>query len=347
MKKKVTIIGHFGGSGEVADGQCVKTRIFSQELDKILSADNVGKIDTHDWKKNPFKLFLKSIVAVQQSDNVIFMTDEGGIKVFPWLLQLANPTKRCKIHYLVVGGWLLHFPEKHKFLTTCLKRLNGIYVETNAMKSGLEGQGFSNLYLMPNCKNIPVLDENEMVYSSEEPFKLCTFSRVMREKGIEEAIEAVVAVNATFGREIFTLDIYGQVDSTQKQWFETLSASLPKEVKYCGIVPYDQSVEVLKKYHALLFPTKFFTEGIPGTIIDAYAAGVPVIATEWESISDIVTSGVTGISYPFNDFAALKNALMDIAKNPMLIHNMKKNCLHKAKEYLPENVMNIIVERLS
>ena len=35
MKKKVTIIGHFGGSGEVADGQCVKTRIIARELDDI------------------------------------------------------------------------------------------------------------------------------------------------------------------------------------------------------------------------------------------------------------------------------------------------------------------------
>jgi hypothetical protein len=54
---------------------------------------------------------------------------------------------------------------------------------------------------------------------------------------------------------------------------------------------------VLKDYFALLFPTHFYTEGIPGTVIDAYAAGIPVISAKWESYSDVIDEGVTGIGY--------------------------------------------------
>ena len=53
--------------------------------------------------------------------------------------------------------------------------------------------------------------------------------------------------------------------------------------RYCGIKDPKDSVKTLKNYFALVFPTRFYTEGIPGTIIDAYYAGVPVIASKWES----------------------------------------------------------------
>ena len=63
----------------------------------------------------------------------------------------------------------------------------------------------------------------------------------------------------------------------------------------------------MKYYFALLFPTRFYTEGIPGTILDAYAAGIPVICSRWESCADVVDDGVTGITYPFEDMQMLKH----------------------------------------
>ncbi len=44
----------------------------------------------------------------------------------------------------------------------------------------------------------------------------------------------------------------------------------------------------MKKYDLLLFPTKYYTEGIPGTIIDAYFSGLPVLVSRWENHNDIL-----------------------------------------------------------
>ena len=96
----------------------------------------------------------------------------------------------------------------------------------------------------------------------------------------------------------------------------------------------------------MLFPTHFYTEGIPGTIIDAYAAGVPVICAEWQSFSDIVDRGVTGFGYEFDNAAALEKILYDVAQNPQTMLDMKKNCLRKAKEYLPESAMRVLMDRM-
>ena len=88
---KVSVIGLFCTGREVSDGQSIKTRIITEELEKALGAQNVHRIDTYGWKKHPVRLFSNSIRAVLQSENVIFMTDAGGIKIFPWLLLPESP----------------------------------------------------------------------------------------------------------------------------------------------------------------------------------------------------------------------------------------------------------------
>ena len=47
----------------------------------------------------------------------------------------------------------------------------------------MEEQGFANIDLMPNCKPLKILDEIEL--NDKKPHQLCTFSRVMKEKGID------------------------------------------------------------------------------------------------------------------------------------------------------------------
>lgn len=344
--KKIAIIGKFHTAQGIVDGQAVKTTILFEELERIFGRDKLTQINTYGWKKRPARLFAICISAVWNCDHVIFMTDAGGIKVFPWLLRGANVLGKCKLHYAVVGGWLVSYLRNHRFLSNCLKRFYGIYVETSVMENGLKQLGFSNVHLMPNCKTLTPLTEDQLVYCADVPYRFCTFSRVMEEKGIADAVKAIQAVNEHYGRTVCTLDIFGQVDPDQTVWFEQLSAEFTDAICYGGVVPYDKSVEVVSRYCALLFPTKFYTEGIPGTIIDAYAAGVPVISAQWESFSDIVDHGTTGIGYPFGENERLKDILIELVENPGRLNEMKKHCLKKAVCYLPENVMNILLEKL-
>ena len=337
--RKITIIGKYNSPYGTADGQVVKTEILTREIENRLGKSNIGRIDTYGWKKHPFKLLFKSILAVWKSHHVIFMTDEGGIKIFPWLLLCSNVFHKRKLHYVVVGGWLVHFVKKHSFIRACLKKFNGIYVETTVMLHALKKEGFKNIILLPNFKPLQLIELSNSLCHHEQPFRLCTFSRVMKEKGIDDAIDAVQQVNRYFNKTVCTLDIYGSVDPNQTEWFECLKETFSTEIRYCGVVDYIKSAEVLKDYFVLLFPTEFFTEGIPGTIIDAYAAGVPVVASQWESFSDVVDHDITGIGYSFGNQKCLKDVLIDLVSNPHRVYDMKINCLKKAEQYLPINVL--------
>ena len=347
--KTLSIIGHYGIKVKnQLSGQIVKTVIITKELEKSFGEKEVLKLDTHGAKiisllKAPFQV----IKALKRANNVIIFPAHNGVKIFvPLLVFFRKFFKKRKLHYVVIGGWLPEFLKDKPKLAKKLKKFDYIYVETTTMENALVGQGFENIVVMPNCKNLKILDESELVYPNGVPYRLCTFSRVMKEKGIEDAINAVKTINEKCGRIFYTLDIYGQVDSNQTEWFENLKNDFPEYINYCGLVDADKSVEVLQDYFALLFPTRFYTEGIPGTIIDAYAAGIPVISAKWESFDDVVDGGVTGLGYEFESIDEFKAILLKIADEPKVILNMKRACIEKAKQYLPETALRVLINNL-
>ena len=346
MQAKVSVLGHFAHGKELLNGQTVKTEIVTGELQNQFGQGQVVCFDTCGGWKTLFKAPFQALSALRRSRNVLIFPAQNGLRVYAPLLRFFSRFfKNRKLHYAVIGGWLPQFLMKRKRLAKALKKFDGIYVETETMKKALEIQGFRNVYLLPNCKNLTVLSEKELVMPAGAPYRLCTFSRVMREKGIGDAVDAVISVNRELGYEAFSLDIYGQVDEGQTEWFAALQQTFPPCIRYGGAVPYDRSVEVLKDYFALLFPTHFYTEGIPGTIIDAYAAGVPVISAKWESYSDVIDEGETGIGYPFDDEKSFENLLLNIAQNPRILLKMKRNCLKKAENYMPGSVIKIMTQK--
>lgn len=344
--KKAAVIGHFAFGREYLDGQTVKTKILAEELKNHLGEKEVTSIDTHGGAKAMPKILLKCLSALKKHENVVSLPAQNGVKiVVPWLV-FFNKFFHRKLHYVVIGGWLSEFLKNKKGLVKKLGKLDGIYVETTSMKNALEEMGFDNIVVMPNCKKLDILKEDEIVYPKGEPYKLCTFSRVMKEKGIEDAVNAVKAVNEHYGRTVYKLDIYGQVDGGQTEWFEKLKSEFPDYVTYGGLVPFDKSVEVLKNYFALLFPTKYFTEGIPGTFIDAYAAGVPVITALWMNSGDVFEDGVQGYGYEFGKTEELERILKDVAANVESFNDIKLNCTVKARDYLPETAVKKLIQNL-
>ena len=346
LLNKITIIGLYCTDEEVSNGQSVKTRIVTEEIEKALDVGCVKRIDTYGWRKNPFKLFINCIMAVRNSTNVMFLTDEGGIKVFPRLLRWANTGGKCKLHYYVVGGWLHKYLDRSETAVTDLQKLDAIYVEVPAMLRELEERGFTNGVLVNKFRRMTPVEPDDLDLKPSAPYKLCYFSRVMKEKGVEECMEAVKLVNEQAGFEKYTLDIYGSVNEPYRESFDMQVKHFPPYIRYGGIIDFQKSAAVLKNYFAMLFPTYYASEGYPNAVVDAFAAGLPVVATRWNYNADIIRDHEDGILIDVGSVEQIVAAVEELADNPTLYKKMRLNCIARCVEFQPESAIAKVIAKL-
>lgn len=339
---KVGVIGYFATGKSKAGGQEAKTCTIDRALKEKYGNLNILDVDTTDWKRKPIQLFCGLILMMFQCDNIVMLPAHNSLKVFLPIIVWLNKLLHRKVFYSVVGGWLSQILKRNKnFLKKC-RELSCIFVETKSMETELKELGLNNVAVIPNFKFLTPLKPEDLNRNYKEPYRICTFSRVMKEKGIEDIIEAVKRINSEAGKTLFELDIIGKIDDCYVEEFSYIQKSFPDFIRYKGMVEPDESIETIKDYYALIFPTHYYTEGVPGTLIDACMAGVPVISALWGNYKDVFVENVTGWGYEFNNIEALIQTLKRAADEKSLFLKMKTSTLFEAKKYLPENNIETI-----
>ncbi len=342
--EKLGMIGHFGGNESFLDGQTVKTKIYFEELSK--RGCKIQKVDTYYKKNRPLKLLVDTLRCLIENKNILVLLSRNGMRFYFPLLYFASKYGGRKIYHVVTGGNLDDHVEKYPKFRKYLSEFEVNWVQTENLRKKLSAKGVRHSEVMPNFKRLNITKDIDKEY--KEPYRFCMFSRVMKEKGIEEAIRAVEEINIQKGRRVCELDIYGQVDSGYAERFDEVMSCASDVVKYKGVIDYDKSAEALRDYYALLFPTFWEGEGFPGTVIDAFAAGIPVVATDWNCNGEVISDGITGIVYPNSEAGDLSQAIERILNMSDRICEMKKNCIEEAERYMPdayiEKVLAIITE---
>ncbi|MHC5529881.1 glycosyltransferase family 4 protein [Priestia megaterium] len=333
MKSKIGIIGHFGFGKEFLDGQTIKTKILYEELRNILGEEQVLYLDTYNFKKNLFKMLIKSMKLSFKTENIVINLSKRGRNVFIPIFYYLKKIFGIRVHCMVIGGGFADQMRDNKYVRNISKKIDGIYVETNVMLDALKELGYQNVKHLNNFKSLEIIHKSKLNSEVNTPLRICTFSRVVKEKGIEVIMDAIEMINQKEKKVVYTLDIYGQIDEKYLSEFKNKMENSPEYIKYKGMIDYDKSVDIIQDYFLLAFPTLYRTEGVPGTIIDAYASGVPVISSDWDSCNDVIDDNITGIIFKLGDVNDLKSKLEEVCADPHRITNMKENCLGKALEY--------------
>src|SRR5262249_55749796 len=100
-------------------------------------------------------------------------------------------------------------------------------------------------------------------------------------------------------------------------------------VEYRGYVTGDEKATLLRRATALLMPSECY-ENFPLAIVEANAAGIPVLASDLGGLQDMVLSGINGERFELKNAQALKTALDKIlhAKDP---GELRKRCKDYAR----------------
>lgn len=345
-REKILLVGNYGKKNQrIANGQSVKTNVITKELENHYGKNNCIQVDTSP--SNKIEVIIKFIINYNKCSTIIIMPAENALRIIAPLCTLLNVFKKKRLFYIVIGGWLPDFLNEHHFIKYILTQFDCVFVETNGMKDKLNKIGVKFIEIIPNCKQLNILTTSEIEninriqrQTQHKRVTLCTFSRVCKEKGIELAIKAVEELNEELDEPAYYLDIYGQIDEDQKEWFLLLQSTFPIYIKYKGIVDYEKTSIVLKNYSALLFPTYYSGEGFPGTLIDAMAVGLPIIASDWKYNKEIIKNGKNGYLFQLDNLIELKATIRSIYLENDKWMDMRFTVLKGVNAYLPNNAIS-------
>lgn len=340
--KKAVVIGHMDIANGSTIGAAVKSRTLYFELVEKLGEKSVGFVDIYGWKNRKFRVLFSLIKAFFITNNIMLViSDTSGplMRLFSFLKRI----NKNKVFYFVVGGDIDEVLARNPNRINNLVFVDNFFVETKKCISELNKLGINNAILFRNFKRFDQIRTQEKELG--ERIKLCTFSRVNEEKGISDAIKAVDEVNFLLGKEKFCLDIYGSIDENYFNLFDDIITE-SKACRYVGIINPEKSVNTISCYDYLLFPTRFDGEGIPGTIIDTFASGIPVIASRWKYYSEMISDGYNGVLYDYKNYDDLVDKLINLDKYTNIYKNMCINSRKSYDEYKADNIMPVLYELL-
>jgi glycosyltransferase involved in cell wall biosynthesis len=100
-------------------------------------------------------------------------------------------------------------------------------------------------------------------------------------------------------------------------------------VSFTGFISQEQLREIYYASHIFLHPSQTGRdgnqEGIPNSMLEAMASGLPVFATRHGGIPEAIENGVSGILMPERDHKKLAVALFDAAKDPGFLLRIARN----------------------
>lgn len=139
-------------------------------------------------------------------------------------------------------------------------------------------------------------------------------SQFMPHKGLACLLEATRLLERRLPESLepWSLHLHGNGSKDrQRLYAESLLADLPRRVRNCGPFEPLQAPRVLSGTDCVVVPSEW-SENAPLTVLQARAAGVPVIASDVPGISEVLEHGVHGLLFPAGDVAALAQAMADV-----------------------------------
>lgn len=163
----------------------------------------------------------------------------------------------------------------------------------------------------------------------EDAFVAMFVGRLQLDKGLVEFVEAARQLKQKRKDIVFVM--VGAPDPGNKR---SVPESTLVQWKSEGDVVFTGRREDVPKLMAaantITTPT-FYREGLPRTLLEAAATGLPLIGTDMPGVREAIKHGVNGTLIPTRDSAALANAVEELADNPDMAQQYGQASLERAK----------------
>ncbi|MGB5665579.1 MAG: glycosyltransferase family 4 protein, partial [Maribacter sp.] len=192
-------------------------------------------------------------------------------------------------------GWDLDFEKKVdekyvKFFLNSLGKAKKIFVLSNDFKSKLLQWGYNgDIIIETTTVNSDLLAgyQYDQDCKNDKQIKILFLSRLLKEKGVYETINAFQNLN----KEHPDLQLIIAGDGEEYKNIEKLVQN-DTNINMAGYVVGQEKINLLKDCHIYCLPS--YTEGLPISVLEAMAFGLPVITTRVGGLKDFFHDGKMG-----------------------------------------------------
>jgi len=146
--------------------------------------------------------------------------------------------------------------------------------------------------------------------------------RLSAEKGVDTLVDAVV------GEPGLALDVAG--DGPERDDLVARAAPAGDRIRFHGRLPADGVLELLRGAAVAAVPSRWY-ENMPLAVLEAFGAGVPVVASGLGGLPELIDPGVDGAIVPPDDPGALAAALRPFVEDPDRAFEMGRAARLKAE----------------
>ena len=292
---------------------------------------------------------LRAVTLVPRVDNVILFGSSDVCFSYGLALMLCAKLFRKRCALRIMGGrGVLNTKLLPAFVrSACLviaRAADVILAESEAARNDLPARLRSKTIVIKGFRPMPP-SESPPVHRAEGGMRFVFVGRrippdkaqsTADHKGLDVVLDAVDRIRASparkFGRgsiEGIEFHAYGPVSPSMAERMQRMP-----DVTAHGFMANDRLRDALGQHDVLVFPSRAdYTEGHPGVVIEAFMAGLPVIASDLPGPSEIVHHEVNGLIVGTGDVDALATAMMRLATDGALRRRLAAGARASASDF--------------
>lgn len=152
----------------------------------------------------------------------------------------------------------------------------------------------------------------------KEPFTFVFVGRIVRDKGINELVNAFFRLNKNYPDT--RLLLVGPAEDDLDPVLPETQMAIEKEESIISVGSQKDVRPYYEASDALVFPS--YREGFPNVVLEAGAMELPSIVTDINGSREIIEEGVNGVIVPPRDESALYEAMEDMVTHPEKVSKM-------------------------
>src|SRR5215813_5918973 len=277
---------------------------------------------------------LDSLLERHGADLMHIYFGHTGVHLLPFIEQLDKP---CVVSFH--GADVAHkkdikdYPAKLRCLFNAVPL---VFARSQSLVDRLIQLGCPPEKLRINRTGIPV---NEFPFVKRQPprdgkWRVVQACRLIPKKGVATSLRAFAVFKKDNAKAEFFIAGKGPLQPELEMLADGLG--ILRDVRFVGFLSQRKLLDLYASSHLFLHPSEISSnqdqEGVPNSVLEAMATGLPVVATRHGGIPEAVDHGRTGFLVAEEDHVALANAMHLITSSPVLLQEMGVSAHATVKE---------------